>query len=315
MGTRASSPPVGAVASAPWRLPKAFRGVQRDGALYLFILPFALLTAIFGLWPIIEGIRVAFLDSTTALGDAPTYVGLQNFRAVLSDAAFASSLWRTLLFTCVSVVLNVALALALALMLAHPLLSRGRTWFKLAIFLPTITPDVASLIVWKWMFTQDFGVVNHVLTGLGLPRFAGITTPVGAFITILIIEAWHHVGLYTLIFLTNLQLLDRSLEEAAQIDGASRLRRFWHVVLPQLRPAITVNTVYALIEFLKTFTVVFVVTKGGPNFSTNFVSYYAYTQFSTGAYGPAAAMATLLFAIVAVVAVTAYRAADRAADA
>ena len=286
--------------------------LRRHGSLYVFVLPFALLTIVFGIWPIGEGIRIAFVDSATALGDTPSFVGLKNFRSVLSDPAFLASLWRTLLFTSVSVAVNVSLALALAFMLSHKLLEHGRTFFKLAVFLPTITPDVASFIVWKWMFTQDFGAVNDALIDLGLPRFPGVTTASGAFITILIIEAWHHVGLYTLIFLTNLQLLDRSLDEAAQIDGASRARRLWHVTLPQMRPSITVNTVYALIEFLKTFTVVFVVTKGGPNFATNYVSYDAYSKFNTGAYGEAASMATLLFALVAGVAIATYWALDRA---
>ena len=292
-------------------LSAATHDAWRHRTLYLNLLPFALLTAVFGLWPIAEGIRVAFLDSSTALGEAPDYIGLANFRSVLADAAFVSSLWRTLLFTAISVVLNLVLALALALLLAHPLLVRGRTLFKLAIFLPVITPDAASFIVWKWMFNQNFGVVNHVLLALGLPPAPGLTTPWGAFTTLVLVEAWHHVGLYALIFLTNLQLLDRSLEEAAHLDGASTMQRFVHVTLPQLRPAITINTVYALIEFLKTFTVVFVVTRGGPNFSTNFISYDAYSRFATGAYGEAAAIATLLFVLVFALAATAYWAMER----
>jgi multiple sugar transport system permease protein len=279
----------------------------RQRAFYLFILPFALLTALFGLWPIVEGIRIAFVESSTALSPTPHYVGLENFRAVLSDPAFISSLWRTLLFTAVSVVANLVLSLMLAMLLAQPSLRRGRTLFKLAIFLPTITPDVAGYIVWKWAFSQDFGIVNHALVGLGLPPFGGITNPGDAFLTLVIVEAWVHVGLYTLIFLTNFQLLDRSLDEAAQIDGASRWQRLLHVTLPQLRPAITVNAVYALIEFLKTFTVVFVITKGGPQFSTDYISYLAYERFNTGAYGEAAAVATLLFIIVLGVALGAFR--------
>jgi multiple sugar transport system permease protein len=294
-------------------LAAAAHDAWRHRILYVYLLPFALMTAIFGLWPITEGIRVAFLDSSTALGEAPDYVGLANFRNVLGDAAFVSSLWRTLLFTAISVVVNLVLALALAMLLAHPLLVRGRTLFKLAMFLPIITPEVATFIVWKWMFNQDFGVVNRVLTDLGLPAFAALTTPSGAFITLVIVEAWHHIGLYTLIFLTNFQLLDRNLDEAAQIDGANRWQRLIWVKLPQLRPAITINTIYALIEFLKTFTAVFVVTRGGPNFSTNFISYDAYSRFATGAYGEAAAIATVLFALVAGIAATAYWALEREA--
>jgi ABC-type sugar transport system permease subunit len=286
--------------------PKAASEVWRHATLYLFLAPFAVLTALFGIWPIAESIRVAFTDSYTALSDSPSYVGLDNFRAVIAESAFQSSLWRTLVFTVVSVILNVALAIGLALLLAHPALKRGRTLFKLAIFLPVITPDVASFIVWKWMFNQNFGVVNQVLLSLGLPPFAGITQPGSAFTTLVLVEAWHHVGLYTLIFLTNLEILDRSLDESAQIDGAGPWQRFIHVTLPQLRPAITINTVYALIEFLKTFTVIFVITKGGPNFATNFVSYYAYAKFNSAQYGEATAVATILFVIVFALAAASY---------
>lgn len=285
------------------RAPSAAAAMWRHRTLYLFVLPFALLIALFGVWPIAESIVLAFTKSSTALSDAPAFAGLDNFRAVLGDPAFTASLWRTVLFTAISVVVNVGLALALALMLAHPLLKRGRTVFKLAVFLPVVTPDVAGFIVWKWMVNGDFGALNAALLGLGLPPFAGVTQPGTAFATLLAVETWHHVGLYALVFLTNLQLLDPALTEAAQIDGATVRQRFRHVVLPQLRPAIAINAVYALIEFLKTFTVVVVITRGGPNFATNFVSYYAYTRFDAAQYGEATAMATILFAIVMALAV------------
>lgn len=281
----------------------AFERVWQRRTLYLFLLPFAALSIVFGVWPIGQSLYVAFTESYTALSPNPHFVGLDNFRTILTDPMFLSSMGLTVAFTAVSVVLNLAVALALALLLAHPLLATGRTWFKLAIFLPVITPDVAGYIVWKWMFNQDFGVVNAVLLTLGLPTFAGVTQPASAFLTLLIVELWCHVGLYTLIFLTNLQLLDRSLSESAEIDGASSWQRFRYVTLPQLRPAIAINGVYALIEFLKTFTVVVVITRGGPNFATNFVSYYAYTRFDSAQYGEATAMATVLFVAVAVCAV------------
>lgn len=279
-------------------LPRASQRAWQHVTLYVFLAPFAVLTALFGIWPIAESIRVAFTDSYTALSDSPVYVGLDNFRAAFADTAFHSSLWRTLIYTFLSVILNVSLAIGLAILLAHPALSRGRTFFKLAIFLPVITPDVASFIVWKWMFNQNFGVVNQVLLSLGLPPYPGVTQPGAAFTTLLLVEAWHHVGLYALIFLTNLQLLDKSLDESAQIDGANRWQRLVYVTIPQLRPAITINTIYALIEFLKTFTVIFIITRGGPNFSTTFVSYYAYSKFNSAQYGEATAIATVLFGAV-----------------
>jgi ABC-type sugar transport system permease subunit len=153
--------------------------------------------------------------------------------------------------------------------------------------------------------------VNAGLATLGLPPFAGLTTPETALISILLAELWHHAGFYMVIFLANLAIRDRTLEEAAAIDGATPWQCWWRVVLPQLRPALIVNTVYATIQFLKTFTVVVVMTRGGPNDSTNFVSYYAYQLFDQGRYGEATAMATILFLIVALLSLGALKLAER----
>lgn len=271
----------------------------RNNAIFYFLIaPFALTTALFGIWPIAESIRVAFTESYTALSPQPSYVGLANFVSILSAPTFHNSLWRTLLYTAVAVPLNVLTALALALLLSHRSIRTGRTLFKLALFLPVVCPEVAGYIVLKTMFNQDYGAVNRILLLLGLPAFPGLTTPGSAFLTLLAIETWNHVGLYTVLFLTNLQLLDRELEEAASIDGANRWQTLVKVIIPQLRPAAVVNSLYALIEFLKTFSVVYLVSRGGPNFSTDFISYYAWTQFGAARYGEATAVATILFALV-----------------
>lgn len=278
---------------------------------YLLVLPFALLTIVFGLWPIAQSILVSFTESYTALSPEPTYVGFANFQKIFADPYFRSSLGLTLAYTAVSVVINVSLALGYALLLGGRLIGAGNAFFRLAIFLPVIAPDVAGFIVWKWMFDQSFGVVNAALGVAGAPEFAGLANQTTAFWSLVIAEVWKHVGFYTIIFLANMALLDPSLEEAATLDGAGRWQRFRHVILPQLRPAITVNTIYAAIQFLKTFTVVVVMTKGGPNFSTNFVSYYAYRKFDEALYGEASAMATTLFAIVIACVLALYLASER----
>jgi len=285
----------------------AFGATRRDAVFYLFLAPFALTIALFGIWPIVESVRVAFTQGYTGLSPEPVYNGFAKFASVLQTSSFRNSLWRTLLYTLAAVPLNLAVALALALLLAHPALKRGRVFFKLAIFLPVVCPEVAGYIVLKTMFNQDFGAVNRILLLLGLPAFPGLTTPWSAFATLLAIETWNHVGLYTVLFLANLQMLDKALEEAALVDGAGRWQRFRHVVVPQLRPALVVNGVYALIEFLKTFSVVYLVSRGGPAFSTEFVSYFAWNRFAAAQYGEATAIATILFALVFVLSGIAYR--------
>jgi multiple sugar transport system permease protein len=278
---------------------------------YLFALPFAALTVVFGLWPILLSIEVSVTASATALRPSPTFVGMANYAAILADPVFRASLMRTLLYTVLAVAANVGFALLYALLLDNKLIGRGRMLFKLAVFLPVVTPDIAGYVVWRWLYDQSFGAINAALHLLGLPAFGGIASPNTAMLAILLAELWHHAGFYVLIFLANLAVCDRALSEAADIDGAGPWRKFVSVVLPQLRPAITINVVYALIQFLKTFSVVVVMTKGGPNDATNFVSYAAWQMFDQGDYGRATAMATVLFGIVMLAGLGAYAASER----
>jgi len=285
--------------------------LHREAVFYLFALPFAALTLLFGLWPIGLGIAVSFADSASALARLPDFVGWANYAAVLGDPAFLASLWRTLLYTVAAVTANVGFALLYALLLDSPLIGRARTLAKLLVFLPVVTPDIAGYVVWRWLYDQSFGAVNAALALLGLPGFGGIASTSTALLAVLLAELWHHAGFYVVIFLANLAIVDRALLEAASIDGANAGQRLWYVVLPQLRPAITINVVYALIQFLKTFTVVVVMTKGGPNGLTNFVSYAAYRLFDEARYGEATAMATILFGLVMIIASAAYLLAER----
>jgi multiple sugar transport system permease protein len=272
------------------------------GVFWLFVLPFAALTAVFGVWPILLSIEVSFTASASALQPSPQWVGWANYASIFADPVFIASLGRTLVYTALAVASTITLALLYALLLDSTLIGRGRTLFKVAIFLPVVTPDVAGYVVWRWLYDQSFGALNVALAAVGLPPFGGLASADTALIAVLVAELWHHVGFYVVIFLANLALCDRGIAEAAEIDGADAWQKFWHVVLPQLKPALLVNSVYALIQYLKTFTVVAVMTKGGPNDATNFVSYYAYQLFDQGRYGEATAMASVLFAIVVVLA-------------
>jgi multiple sugar transport system permease protein len=280
---------------------------QPIGVFWLFALPFAALTTVFGLWPIVLSIQVSFTASASALQPSPQWVGWANYAAILADPIFIASLWRTLLYTALAVVSTIGLALGYALLLDSTLIARGRTLFKVAIFLPVVTPDIAGYVVWRWLYDQSFGALNVALAALGLPGFRGLASVDTVLVAVLVAELWHHVGFYVVIFLANLALCDKGVAEAAEIDGANTWQKFWHVVLPQLKPALLVNSVYALIQYLKTFTVVAIMTKGGPNDATNFVSYYAYQLFDQGRYGEATAMASILFAIVIALALTMMR--------
>ena len=274
---------------------------KKNGIFYAFVLPMFVLVVVFGIVPIVGSIAMAFTQSSTSLTDSPVFVGLANFVTIFQDSYFLDSFRITFLFTVISVPLNLIVALFLALLLGSALMGRGGVVFKLLVFLPVVVPIMATSVVWKWMYNTNYGAVNGVLGSLGLPAFAGLSSQETVLTSLVLVELWKHVGLYTIIFLTNLQMIDREMYEAAHLDGAGWWRRLYRITLPELVPAISLNAVYAVIQFLKTFVVALVMTQGGPNYQSNFVSYYAYSKFKIGDYGEAAAMGTVLFAAVIVV--------------
>ena len=150
---------------------------RRESVFYLFALPFAGLSIVFGIWPILLSMEVSFTASATALRRVPTFVGLANYITVLGDPAFWQSLWLTLVYAALAVAANLGFALAMALLLNSRFITVGRTAFKLALFLPVVTPDVAGYVVWRWLYDQSFGAVNAALALAGLPRFGGIASP------------------------------------------------------------------------------------------------------------------------------------------
>ena len=276
-----------------------------------YVAPFAVLTLLFGLWPILLSIKVSLTASASALKPDAVFVGLANYSAVFADPLFVDSLKRTLVYTILAVILNVSFALGYALILNSPLIEKGKTFFKIAIFLPVVTPDLAGYVVWRFLYDRSFGAINALATALDLPLFGGLSSPNTVTLALLIAELWRHAGFYVIIFLANLALCDKALVEAAALDGANRWQIFRHILIPQLRPAILINSIYALIQFLKTFTVIVVMTKGGPADMTNFVSYYAYQLFDQGRYGEATAMGSVLFACVLSAAFAAYALGNR----
>jgi len=166
------------------------------GVFWLFVLPFASLTAVFGVWPILLSLQVSMTASATALQPSAQWVGWANYATVLADPLFVASLGRTLVYTALAVVCTIVLALAYALLLHSPLIGRGLTFFKIAIFLPVVTPDVAGYVVWRWLFDQSFGAVNVALGALGLPPFGGLSDPGSVLWAVLAAELWHHAGFY-----------------------------------------------------------------------------------------------------------------------
>lgn len=210
------------------------------------------------------------------------FVGLANFAEAFSDARFLAALARTAIFAAVSVALELALGVALALVLhaRYP----GRGLVRAAVLLPWAIPTVVGALVWRFLFEQYLGA-------------AWLTDPIGAWLPIVLADAWKTTPFVALLVLAGLQQVDPALDEAARIDGAGAWQRFWWITWPLLRPAVLVAVVFRALDALRVFDAVYVMTGGGPGTATEPISLYAFIVLMQRLrFGYGSALAVLVFA-------------------
>ena len=224
------------------------------------------------------------------------FVGLANFRELARDPLFWTTLRNTALYT-TYVPVTMAAALGLALLLNRR--RGGERVLRTVVFLPFVTSAVAIAIVWQWMFNPDFGLVNYALRLLHLPAFDWLGSPHTALLAIILVTVWTQVGYQMVVFLAGLQGIPQSYYDAALVDGATPWKRFRHVTLPLLRPVVLFVLVTGIISGFQVFTLVYMMTEGGPLHSTDVIVYRIYqTAWEFLRFGSASAMALVLFGIL-----------------
>ncbi len=265
---------------------------------WAFVTPALILIALFALVPIGWSLLLSFQANNLI---APAhYVGLANYRALSKDAAFRSAIGHTLLYTAVFVPVSMIGALGLAVALNRKI--RGIRFYRLAVFVPLVTSTVATGIVFLWLLDPTFGLVNYLLSLVGLPQQQFLQDPSEAIYCIVAMTVWGWLGFDVIIYLAALQGIPGDLLEAAEIDGASSWSTFRSVVLPLLGPATLFLVVWSTINALQLFDEIYVTTRGGPLGSTTVIVYYLYQQafqFFNAGYG--AAIAYVLFLAVLLV--------------
>ena len=278
----------------------------------LLIAPAAVLLTLFQVVPIAIGANASFRD-WALYNPKKTWVGLAHYQAVLSDPEF---LWvvlpNTFIFMIVSVAGAMVLGLALALLLNRPF--AGQKLVQTVLLVPLMVAPVIAAIMMRWMFNDQFGIVNAVLEGLGLDGQPWLVERWTAFGVILMTDIWLWTPWYTLLLLAGLQSLPREPFEAAAIDGTSTWRVFTHLTLPMLRSVIVVCVVIRAIDAFRTFDIVWTLTGGGPGRSTELFSLYAYVlAFLSLDFGRGSAAAIIGGIIILVVGAVLYRVVDRLA--
>ncbi|MFO1080465.1 MAG: sugar ABC transporter permease [Reyranellaceae bacterium] len=286
-------------------------GEQQRFMLFL-VAPAALLMLLFQVVPIVIGANASFRD-WALYNPKKTWVGLDHYSGVLSDPEF---LWvvlpNTFLFMVLTVSDALVLGLALALLLNRPF--RGQKVVQTVLLVPLMVAPVIAAIMMRWMYNDQFGIVNAVLEGLGLEGQPWLVERWTAFGVILLTDVWLWTPWYTLLLLAGLQSLPREPFEAAAIDGTSAWRVFTHLTVPMLRPVIVVCVVIRAIDAFRTFDIVWTLTGGGPGRSTELFSLYAYVlAFLSLDFGRGSAAAIIGGLIILVVGALLYRLVDRLA--
>lgn len=261
---------------------------------YLFIAPTVLVLLTILVYPMIQTLLYSFESYSLLRPDARTYIGLDNYRRLLNDSQFWTSLRVTLVYTAVAVAIEFVLGMALALLLNRNIV--GRRLIRTVILLPFFSTPVVIALAWKLMLHTEFGLVNYLLSVVGLtPQNwfgPGLALP-----SLIGIEVWQHTSFVVLILLAGLQALPHEPIEAAIIDGANRWQLFTQVTLPLLRPVILVALVFRTMFTLRVFDTIWVLTGGGPADETRTFSIGIYLsgfrQFELG-YGAALSWVLML---------------------
>ncbi|PNY79920.1 ABC transporter permease [Deinococcus koreensis] len=253
-------------------------------------------------YPLLRTLYLSFTDARLmAFTQAPPWVGLSNYAQALQSPAFQAATGRTALFVVASVGLEVLLGVLAALLLNQRFY--GRALARALLIVPLALPTVVNAIMWRWIYNPEYGALNALLTQWHLlPEYRSWLGDPGSAMTMLIVaDVWKNFPLVAIVALSALQLMDRALYEAADIDGAGAWTRFWRITWPGILPVLSVAIVLRTIEAVKVFDLVFVMTRGGPADSTKTLSLLVFEQgFGFLRSGVGAAYAYLVVAISAV---------------
>jgi multiple sugar transport system permease protein len=284
-----------------WRTQLALTG-------WVFALPFVVIFTIFTAVPVVASLVMSLTDiRNTDVRDpfAAKFVGLENYTALFADSAFLQALGNTFYYVLVGVPVTLALALGLALLLNSGI-RRLRGFFRAGYYLPVVTNVIAVAVVWRYMLQPD-GMVDETLGIFGIAAPNWLYDPTWAMPAVISLGVWRNVGTAMVVFLAGLQSLPPDVYEAAQLDGAGKVRTFWSMTLPLLAPTTLLASILMSIAFIQVFEEPYVLTSGGPLGTTTPLGLYIYDQFGFGDYGQASAASYVMLAIIIVASLVQFR--------
>lgn len=259
---------------------------------WLFLAPNLAVFGLFMFFPLLYAAYMSFHD-WSLIGTAQ-FTGLDNYQGIATDGLFWRSLVQTLIYTVGTVPPAIALGLAVALLLNRRL--RGRLIVRSIFFLPVIIAGVVVALLGAWLFNDNYGVVNAVLGRIGIGPIAWLTSPQWALLSLIIVTLWTRIGFCMVVYLAALQSVPRDVYEAAHVDGATGWERFRWITWPFLGPTTFLLVVINVIYSFHVFDLIYVMTGGGPGFSTTVLVQYIYQQaFELGNMGYATALGVVVY--------------------
>jgi multiple sugar transport system permease protein len=276
-----------------------FSGEQRRTA-FLLISPAVIVLLAINLFPIVYAVYISFHHWTLARPQPPRFAGWFNYEEALTDDRFINAIWVSLSFVTFAVAVDFILGFLLAFVFHARL--RGLATLRKISMLPVMVMPLVVGLVWFYMFNENFGVVNWVVTLFGSPRLPFLTHDTLALWSLVIADVWQWTPFVMLVLFAALQSLPEYVYEAARMDGLSGWQIFWRITLPLLRPAIWVVLILRVVDAFRMVELVFMMTKGGPAGYTEVLPWYLYTTgFLSLDLGYAAAMAVLMLILVTIV--------------
>ena len=285
---------------------------QRRRAAFYFLAPMIIALFCVAAWPLLRTIYFSFTDTSLTNLYGGEWIGFDNYlqrrelssgrviwRGTLVDPAWWNAVWNTVRFSVISVFFETVFGLGIALVLNAEF--RGRGWVRAAILIPWAIPTIVSAKMWAWMLNDQFGIINDILVRIGiLERGIAWTASIDTAMTaVLIVDIWKTTPFMALLCLAGLQMIPRDIYEAAKIDGVHPLKVFWKITLPLVRPALMVAVIFRMLDALRIFDLIYVLTPNSKATKTmSVISRENLIDFDKFAYG--SAQSTLLFAIIAI---------------
>ena len=270
-------------------------------AAWWFVAPALLVIGVFFVLPVLAALAISFTDfDLYALADLANlrFAGVRNYVRLLETPLFWQAVGNTVYFVVVGVPLSIGASLGAALLLSSPL-ARLQSFFRTALFTPVVTTLVAVAVIWRYLLSTRYGMINFVLGHFGLGPIDWLGDPHWAMPAIILFAVWKSFGYNMVILLAGLQSIPRDLYEAARVDGASALQRFLHVTVPTLAPILAIVSILTVAGYFQLFAEPYVMTQGGPLQSTVSVLYFMYEEgFKWWNLGSASAVAFLLFLFI-----------------